>query len=122
MPSAGPVLIVDDEPNLVTTLAIILDGNGFEVVTSSGVDEALALIVQRPFSILLADLNMPGDGSTVIAAMHRQQPAAAIIVITGYIGPNDIPPAVRALATEVMFKPIEIPLLLSTMRRLCNAD
>lgn len=122
-PSSRPtVLLMDDEPNLLTTMAIILNGHGFEVTTCDSVDGACQLARERPFEFLLADLGMPGDGAVAVAAMRRQQPHASIIVITGHIMPGDIPPEVNRLADEILFKPVEIDELLAIMRRLKPAE
>lgn len=112
------VLLVDDEPSLLETLALILDSKGYEVATAETVDDARRLVEQRRFDLLLADLSMPGDGATVIADMRTRQPDAGIIVITGHVMPGAVPDTVREKADEVMTKPADIPELLATMARL----
>lgn len=112
------VLIVDDEPNLLSTLAIILEHHGYEVATCSEVTSALPLIAARRFDALLADLGMPQNGFTVVEAMRRRCPQSLIILITGRVGAlEELPPERRKLVDEAMYKPTDIPHLLQTLAR-----
>lgn len=110
------LLLVDDEPNLLATLALILQAHGFAVTTSATVAQALTMIASTSYFALLADLNMPGNGANVVTTMRRLQPAARVVVITGFIGPHDIPADVRAAADATFFKPLEIPALVNQLR------
>jgi len=55
------ILIVDDDKKLATLLqeSLLTLGEGYEVVTAGGTDEALAKISQRPFDLVITDLMMP---------------------------------------------------------------
>ncbi|MGH9417888.1 MAG: response regulator [Terriglobales bacterium] len=106
------ILVMDDEPSLLATLALILEAKGYEVETALSVERARELIETRRFAALLADLNMPGDGATAIAVMRQRQPETPIVLITGYVGPQDVPAEVRTMVNAILFKPIEIPSLL----------
>lgn len=111
---------MDDEPNLLDTLAVILTHHGFEVDAVETVPEALQLIDERRFDLLLTDLNMPGDGFTVVRKMRREQPAAALMVLSGYIGAWNMAPAdVRGMVDEFITKPADIPTLIDSLSRRC---
>lgn len=112
------VLLLDDEPALLETLALILEGNGYIVATAATVQDGLKLVGEREFDLLLADLSMPGDGGTVIAVMRRRQPRTPIIVITGHVMPDAVPEGVRAQVDLILTKPTDIPGLLKEMARL----
>src|SRR5918911_2712470 len=79
------VLVVDDEAPIRITMSDMLRRRGYEVVVAASGEEALALIHQRPFDLLLLDLRMPGlSGLDVAQRAHALQPDAAIIILTGH--------------------------------------
>jgi DNA-binding response OmpR family regulator len=79
------VLLVDDETNIRLTLSALLQRAGYEVTTAEGGAEAINLLDQHGFELLLVDLKMPGiDGMQVVAAARVRHPNIAIIVLTGH--------------------------------------
>ena len=94
------VLIVDDEESIRSMLQLVLEKEGFTVTTTSTVVDALALISQSHFDILISDLNIghPGDGFVVVSAMRRTQPDASTFILTGY---PDFETALEALQQDV---------------------
>ena len=69
------LLVVDDEASLRITTAAILEKDGYVVDTASSGDEAIALLQNLKYDLVLTDLHMEGgDGLTVLAKfedMHR---------------------------------------------------
>jgi DNA-binding response OmpR family regulator len=94
------VLIVDDEESVRSMLQLVLQKEGFTVTTVGSVAEALALISQLHFDVLISDLNIghPGDGFVVVSAMRRTQPDASTFILTGY---PDFDTALEALRQHV---------------------
>src|SRR5438552_19125576 len=86
MPSAPTILFVDDEENIRSTLGQLLQSYGINVETAATVPEALALIVQSSFDVLIADFNIghPADGLIVVSAMRRTHPDRLTFIFTGY--------------------------------------
>ena len=82
------------------TLSAILSRFGFDVTSAADVPEALSLIANRKFDVLISDLNIgePGDGFTVVSAMRRVQPEAATFILTGY---PDFESALLAIRNQV---------------------
>lgn len=79
------ILVVDDEVNIRLTLEALLRRTGFDVVTAADGDEAIMLIEQQAFELLLVDLKMPGkDGKAVVAIARERQPTMRVIVLTGH--------------------------------------
>jgi CheY-like chemotaxis protein len=76
------VLVVDDEPNVRTYLAQILRDAGFQVVTASDGDEALALIRQHPPDFISLDLVMPRkSGRRLLYELRKDRHLAQIPVL-----------------------------------------
>jgi CheY-like chemotaxis protein len=66
MISNSPVLIVDDQPHNLDVLVSYLSGSGLELVVATNGQEALEIAQQRPPSLVLVDVMMPGmDGFEV---------------------------------------------------------
>ena len=61
MDTKGLILVVDDDPDIVATSRIILEGNGYEVRTASNGKEALDLLSQCKPDLMLLDVMMASD-------------------------------------------------------------
>jgi DNA-binding NtrC family response regulator len=82
-PSAR-LLVVDDEPAILFTVAIMLRRSGYTVTTATNGTQAIALILREVFDLLLIDLKLPDMSGLDIAREARaHQPNAAIILLTG---------------------------------------
>ena len=112
------VLLVDDNDAVRTTLAKILEMNGFDVVAASSVGAALTQISKEKFDVLLTDLHMPGagDGMTVVSAMRHSHPAAVTLVFSGYPEMQAAMSAILLQADEILVKPLEIPTLIQLIQ------
>src|SRR2546425_749511 len=113
------ILFVDDEPNIRTTLPAILTSFGFGVTSAATVPEALNLIANREFDVLISDLNIghPADGFTVVSAMRRTQPDAITFILTGYPAFESALEAIRRQVDDYLVKPTEIGALVENIRQ-----
>ncbi len=85
MTQVARILIVDDEASIRLTLGALLKRTGYEVTPAENGAEAVALLEQQLFDLMLVDLKMPGmDGMQVVAAARKRQADLAIIVLTGH--------------------------------------
>ena len=102
------VLLVDDNEDIREIFQEGLEKRGFEVVPSANVSEALKLIVNEHFDVLLSDLHMPdpGDGFTVVSAMRHTHPMAVTVVMSGYPALQESMNAILSEADEVLAKPV----------------
>ncbi|WP_305825303.1 hybrid sensor histidine kinase/response regulator [Massilia brevitalea] len=80
------VLIVEDEPDLMDVASALYISMGYEVLTASGAQEALALLASRRIDILFTDVIMPNGMNGVELATHarEQYPDMKIILASGY--------------------------------------
>ena len=79
------ILLVDDEADVCVTLGALLERSGYAVTTADSGEQALQLLEQQTFDLLLTDLKMPGiDGIQVLAAAKQRQPDLPVIVLTGH--------------------------------------
>jgi ActR/RegA family two-component response regulator len=112
------VLFLDDEESIRATLPLMLEAYGFTVTPTGTVPDALRLISNEKFDILIADLNVghPGDGFTVVSAMRRTQPAAVNFILTGYPAFETALEAIRQQVDDYLIKPTDIELLVQTIQ------
>jgi putative two-component system response regulator len=99
-PSAGYVLIVDDEPQLRRVLSRLMLSDGFEVDEATNGREALDALQKRPATLVLSDLYMPElDGMELLREVRAQHPDTAVIMITAV---TDVSTAVHCLSLGAM--------------------
>ena len=104
------VLLVDDEPYIRKGLAIIVDWEreGFCIAgEASDGDQAIALMRQKHFDLVLTDLNMPGMGGFgLLEAARAEGIDAHFVIVSGY---NDFGNAKRAMqlgCVDFLSKPV----------------
>ena len=79
------ILIADYEAPIRLTMESLLRRRGYVVMTAEDGEQALALLHQHTFDLLLLDLSMPGmTGLEVARRAHEVQPDAAVIILTGH--------------------------------------
>ncbi len=111
------MLVVDDEPPLRKVLHTSLTGRGFVVEEVSSAERALELIAQRPFDLVLLDINMPGMGG--IEACRRIRaivPQVGIVMVTVRDTERDIVQALEAGADDYITKPFRFGELVARLR------
>jgi ActR/RegA family two-component response regulator len=118
MPHKPRVLFLDDEESIRATLPLMLEAYGFMVTATGTVPDALRLITNEKFDVLIADLNVghAGDGFTVVSAMRRTQPAAVNFILTGYPAFETALEAIRQQVDDYLIKPTEIESLVQTIQ------
>jgi DNA-binding response OmpR family regulator len=112
------VLLVDDNPAVLTSLQAILEISQFHVSTAANVSEALHLIDTEDFDVLLSDLHMPGaaDGFTVVSAMRHKNPQAITLLFTGFPALKEAMHTILLQADEVLVKPMAPEALVAVIR------
>jgi ActR/RegA family two-component response regulator len=107
------VLVVDDDKVVSDTIARVLEMNNFDVTVAQSVPQALKLITNESFDVLLSDLHMPGagDGLTVISAMRHANPDARTILLTAFPAMDAAAKAILLQADEILVKPMGVQAL-----------
>jgi DNA-binding NtrC family response regulator len=77
------VMVVDDDPLVLTTLADQVAFLGHEVIGLGDGIQALNLLAQQPYDLLLTDISMPHNGLVLVGAVGRAYPSLPVLVITG---------------------------------------
>lgn len=79
------VLIVDDDPDILTALHDLLEHDGFSVTAVSTCRDALTQVRTTNFSAVLLDIGLPdGDGLAVLETIQALAPSLPVIVLTAF--------------------------------------
>jgi DNA-binding NtrC family response regulator len=106
--SNGTVLIIDDEANLRTTMAAILERAGYSVSTAPGIQLAMQCLNEQPFDLLFLDLRMPDmDGLDALPQIHSRWPELPILILTAVISLEKASQAMELGARGYLLKPID---------------
>ena len=114
----GRLLVVDDEESLRITTAAILEKEGYHVDTASSGDEAIALLADKDYDLVLTDLHMEGgDGLSVLNQIRRHSPLTISVVLTGFASVESAIAALQEGAYDYLVKPCDIDSMKHTIRR-----
>ncbi|HLV61678.1 MAG TPA: response regulator, partial [Fredinandcohnia sp.] len=106
-PSAR-ILVVDDQKNMRTTTALLLRQSGYEVHEAATGEEALRMLEESSFDLLLTDLRMePIDGMQLLERAIHRHPNLQVIVMTAYGTIDSAVEAVRLGAADYLSKPFK---------------
>ena len=79
------ILVVDDQESMRTLLKDMLEVVGYETTLADGGEQALALLGESQFDLVLSDLNMPGmDGTALLRTIKAKYAGVPVVIITGY--------------------------------------
>jgi DNA-binding NtrC family response regulator len=100
------ILVVDDEEVIRDGLHRILNGDRFQVETCKSGHDAIELLQQKDFGLIITDLKMPGmNGIEVLKAVKILQPDVPVIMITGYATVETAVDAMKHGAVDYISKP-----------------
>jgi DNA-binding NtrC family response regulator len=100
------ILVVDDETIVCRSCIRVLASDGHLVFMAQTGDEALRLVEQQTFDVVLLDLRIPGSGGLrVLRAIRKLSPETQVVVITGYPSLDYAKESIRLGAFEFMAKP-----------------
>ncbi|MGZ5262729.1 MAG: hybrid sensor histidine kinase/response regulator [Kaistella sp.] len=110
------ILIVDDAPENIISLKIVLEKNGFEVDTASSGDEALKKILKKSYVLIILDVQMPGmDGFEVaeaISGYSKAKETAVIFLSAASANVNLITRGYSSGGLDYISKPVDMNILL----------
>lgn len=124
MPShRSEVLVIDDDPDIRETMRFVLESAGYQVSTAANGVEALAYLREdaAPCLILL-DLMMPIMNGWQFRAEQASDPRLAAIPVVVITGAGQAARAASLGAAGYVEKPMDLDLLISTVKRYCQAD
>ena len=112
------ILVVDDEAHVRSMMGSTLERHGYDVQLASSGNDALDLLDQNAFDLVLTDIVMQdGNGIAVLDRIHAQQPQLPVVMVSAV---HDISVAIDAMrrgAYDYLLKPFEREHLVNTVQR-----
>jgi CheY-like chemotaxis protein/two-component sensor histidine kinase len=115
------ILLVDDEPSLLSVTSKILSLNGYNVFCAQGATGALSILKRESIHILISDVIMPNiDGYELASIVKEKYPDIKIQLVSGYSESRNTDMKDFQLHKNMLHKPVESDILLSRIRELAE--
>jgi two-component system, NtrC family, response regulator PilR len=106
---SAKILVVDDELSMREFLAILLEGEGYLVDQAECAEDALRLMEQERYDLVLSDVSMPGlDGIELLARIKSTSPETAVLMITAFTTAEQAVEAMKLGAYDYIGKPFKV--------------
>ncbi len=107
--SPARILVVDDEEGMRDFLAILLQKEGHEVETVGNGEEALRIMGDHSFDLVITDLKMPKmSGLNLLQGIKQKDPEVGVILITAYASTETAVDAMKEGAFDYIAKPFDV--------------
>ena len=118
----APVLLVDDELNLLQSLDIVLRTNGINnTITCQDSRNVLPTLMEHDVSVILLDLYMPyKSGQDLLLEINQKFPYVSIVIVTGMDEVGTAVNCMKAGAFDYIVKPVEKGRLIAVVKRGIN--
>jgi DNA-binding NtrC family response regulator len=102
------VLVVDDEVNIREALASILENEGYKVNSSASAEEAMAVLGEDYFQVVVSDMRMGvGSGLDLLRWLRANCPETELILLTAYGSVEGAVEAMKLGAYDYLCKPVD---------------
>ena len=103
------ILVVDDERSMRDFLKILLVKEGYDVETASSGREALELVQEHAFNLVITDIRMDDmDGLELLGSIKEQHSSLPVVMITAFASPDDAVFAMKNGAFDYISKPFNV--------------
>jgi DNA-binding NtrC family response regulator len=116
---SDPILVIDDEEAILLSIDTILQLAGMNnVLTCADSRQAMAIVKQRPPSVILLDLNMPHiEGEAILEQITNQNQNIPVIIITGRIDAQTAVECMKSGAFDYIVKPVDENRLIASVKK-----
>jgi CheY-like chemotaxis protein len=113
------VLIVDDDQDFAESLALLIEGRGYQVEIAFSGEEALTRFRQQDFDITFIDVRLPGkNGLESFLDIRKLKPSARVVMMTGYSVEQLLEQVVEHGDWGVLNKPIDAQQMLGLLENI----
>jgi len=115
------MLIVDDEKQMVRTLADVVKLHGWQADGAFSGEEAVDAVRAQDYAVVLMDVRMTGiNGVEAFKAMKAVRPGIRVILMTAYTATEIMAEAEREGALRILSKPVALPGLIEVLEQATN--
>jgi CheY-like chemotaxis protein len=116
------ILWVDDEIDLLKAHVIFLEKKGYELIPVTNGQDAVALVKDQTFDVVLLDEMMPGiDGLSVLAEIKNYDPGLPVVMITKSEEEHLMDDALGSRISDYLIKPVNPSQIYTTLKRLLDS-
>ena len=107
-------LVVDDEEDFLETIVKRLNKRSIDTTGAKSGEEALELMKEKLFDVVILDIKMPGgmDGIEALKEMKKIQPRAEVLLLTGHASVETSIEGMKLGAFDYLLKPVKLEELL----------
>lgn len=121
-PTTGPVLVIDDEVDLLHSYERLLRWMGCDVITAERGQEGLAIAQSRHIALAVVDLKLPDiDGLAVLRALRAGPDPPPVIVVSGFGSAQTRQAALDAGAAGYLAKPFSVLAFAALLRNVLGS-
>jgi CheY-like chemotaxis protein len=115
-PAVASILVAEDDPEVASTLVHVLVGHQYDISLASDGEQALSLLLEKKFDIVILDLKMPKIGGLgILKYIKLNVPETKVIILTAYADLKNIEECQRLGADHVIGKPYDLEMLFWTI-------
>ena len=117
MAAIDRVLLIDDDKNFTKIFTGILEGEGYETIVAHTGSEALEILEENFFAILIIDIRLPDiDGIELISKINKTDPDMRKIILTGNPSLDNVQQALKKGAHDYLIKPVSLDKIKKTIK------
>lgn len=118
------VLIVDDDPGVISYLSRVVSMAGHEFVNAADGESGLSAAGDATIGLIISDLNMPGElkGLGFIRKLREIRPDCPVVVVSGYPTDETLDECRRMGVTDFLTKPFEMGFIRGLLDRFFPTD
>lgn len=105
MPQEAPILVVDDDPKIVSLICLYLEREGFATIGSGDGEEALEVAMAQPLTLVVLDLMLPGISGLEVCNRIRERSDVPVLMLTAKVEEDDKLTGLSIGADDYMTKP-----------------
>jgi DNA-binding NtrC family response regulator len=112
------VLLVDDEPSILSVLSTLLKAEKYDTTSALGGEKGRELLMAEEYDLLLSDIRMsPTNGMELLRLARKTNPSMPVIMLTAYGSVETAIEALKLGAFDYITKPFKVDELLITVQR-----
>ena len=117
------ILWVDDEVEMLKPHFLFLEERGYDLTPCSNGQDALDLIIDKIFDVILLDENMPGlNGLETLDEIKNIQPRLPVIMITKNEEEHIMEEAIGSKISDYLIKPVNPHQILLSLKKTLNVE
>jgi UDP-3-O-[3-hydroxymyristoyl] N-acetylglucosamine deacetylase len=117
----NPICIVDDQPLICSTVANILEDEGYRALAFADAESFWQRLDSMEPALVMLDIWLPGtDGLQLLQRLHERFPELPVIMMSGHAGIEAAVAAIKFGAADFMEKPLHLEVLLDKIKSVLN--